>query len=61
MDTNRLVRPQDGRMLAGVCAGLARHLGLDATLVRLGWVFSVMFLGFGVLAYVICWIVIPEE
>ena len=61
MDTNRLVRPQDGRMLAGICAGLARHLGLDVTLVRLAWVLSVIFLGFGVLAYVICWFVIPEE
>ena len=48
-------------MLAGVCAGLARHLGLDATLVRLLWAFSVIFLGFGFLAYAICWIVIPEE
>lgn len=61
MDTNKLVRARDGRMVAGICAGVARHLGLDATLVRLLWVFSVIFLGFGVLAYVVCWIVIPEE
>lgn len=61
MNTSKLVRPKDGRMLAGICTGLARHLGLDVTLVRLLWVFSVIFLGFGVLAYVICWFVIPEE
>jgi len=59
--SNKMTRPRDGRMVAGVCAGLARSLGVDATLVRLVWAFSVIFLGFGVLAYVICWIVIPEE
>lgn len=48
-------------MVAGVCAGIARRFGVDATLVRLAWVFSVLCLGTGVLVYIICWIVIPEE
>lgn len=57
----QLIRPRDGRMVAGVCAGIARRFGVDATLVRLAWVFSVLCLGTGVLVYIICWIVIPEE
>ena len=62
MDSSKqLIRPHDGRMVAGVCAGLARRFGIDATLIRLAWAFSVACLGTGVLAYIICWIVIPEE
>lgn len=62
MDSSqKLIRPQDGRMVAGVCAGIARRFGIDATLVRLAWVFSVACLGTGFLAYIVCWIVIPQE
>ena len=48
-------------MIAGVCGGLAAHFGIDPTLVRLLWVAAVVFAGFGLLAYVILWIVLPEE
>ncbi len=57
----KLLRPQDGTMVGGVCAAFARYFGIDVTLIRLGWVFLVLFFGTGILAYVICWIVIPEE
>jgi phage shock protein PspC (stress-responsive transcriptional regulator) len=60
-DVKKLERPQDGRMLAGVCAGIGRYFGVDATLVRLACVAAALIFGSGVLAYVICWIVIPEE
>lgn len=57
-----LVRPRDGRMLAGVCAGVADYFGLDVTLVRVIWaVVSVITGGAGVLAYLVAWIVIPDE
>ena len=57
----QLVRPFDGRVIAGVCAGVAQHYGWDPVLVRLVWCGSVL-LGFApsILAYVIAWIVIPE-
>jgi phage shock protein PspC (stress-responsive transcriptional regulator) len=62
MDSEKkLLRPRDGVMLAGVCAGFARYFGVDVTLVRLGWVFLVVLFGTGLLAYLICWIVIPQE
>ena len=57
----RLTRSRDERMVAGVCAGLARHLGVDPTLVRLLTVIGVIF-GFGTvaIAYVIAWVILPE-
>jgi phage shock protein C len=57
-----LVRARDGRMLAGVCAGVADYFGLDVTLVRVIWaVVSVITGGLGVLAYLVAWIIIPDE
>jgi phage shock protein PspC (stress-responsive transcriptional regulator) len=55
-----LVRPRRGRIIAGVCAGLADRFGLPRGLVRLGFVvFGVV--GAGEIAYVIAWIVMPKE
>jgi phage shock protein C len=57
-----LVRSRDGRMLAGVCAGLAGYFGFDVTVVRVIWaVVSVITGGAGVLAYLVAWIIIPDE
>ena len=57
-----LMRSRDGRMLAGVCAGVADYFGLDVTLVRVIWaVVSVITGGAGVLAYLVAWIIIPDE
>ena len=57
----RLLRPKDGRMVAGVCAGLADYFKVDANLVRLAFgVFSFLY-GFGALMYVIAWAILPEE
>ena len=57
-----LVRSRDGRMLAGVCAGLAGYFGVDVTLVRVIWaVVSVLTSGLGVLAYLAAWAIIPDE
>jgi phage shock protein C len=57
----RLVRPRADRKIAGVCAGFAEYFDLDVTLVRLVWLFIVLVGGTGLLAYVIAWIVMPEE
>lgn len=59
--TPRLERPRDGRMVAGVAAGLARHLNIDPTLVRLGFVVGTFVGGFGVLAYVAGALLVPDE
>jgi len=57
----QLTRPRHPRVLGGVCSGLALHYGWDVIVVRLLWAFCVLFGGTGILAYIIAWIVIPEE
>ena len=60
--TKILVRSRKGRMVAGVCAGIADYYGLDVTLVRvLVAVVSVITGGTGVLAYLAAWMIIPDE
>lgn len=57
----RLERKIEGRWLAGVCAGLADYLGVDATLIRVVVALLTVFGGFGALAYVLAWAIMPEE
>jgi phage shock protein C len=58
----RLVRPREGRKVAGVCLGVAEYFDLDVTLVRVVWlVVALLPPTIGLLAYVIAWIVMPEE
>jgi len=59
--TAPLVRPRTGRMIAGVCAAVARRFGWDPTLVRVLTVLAAFFAGAAVLVYIVLWIVIPEE
>jgi len=59
--TKRLYRLKDGRIVAGVCTGLAAYVGIDATLVRLAFALLTLFGGLGVLLYLCAWIVIPDE
>ena len=56
-----LVRPRGGRVLAGVCAGLAARFGMSATLVRVLFVASILLPGPQVLAYLVLWIIVPSE
>jgi phage shock protein PspC (stress-responsive transcriptional regulator) len=57
-----LVRSRDDRLVAGVCSGLARYLGLDVSLARGLFVLVAIFTGgTAVVAYLIGWAVIPEE
>jgi phage shock protein PspC (stress-responsive transcriptional regulator) len=58
----QLVRPQKGRMIAGVCAGIGNHVDIDPTVIRLIWVVLTLFsLGTGIIVYLAAWILIPEE
>ena len=59
--TKRLYRTREGRVVAGVCAGLAAYFGIDPTLVRLAFALFTIFGGAGVLLYLVAWIVIPED
>ena len=57
----RLTRDTKNQKIAGVCAGFAKYFTIDPTLVRVLWIISVCALGTGVLAYAVCWFVMPEE
>lgn len=56
----QLTRSETDRVIAGVAGGIARRFGLNSTLVRLAWVLSVFFGGFGILIYLLLWIVLPK-
>jgi phage shock protein C len=59
--TGKLTRPRGNRMIAGVCAGFALHYGWDLNLVRILTALFIVLTGVGALAYIIAWVVIPEE
>ena len=59
--SKQLIRPREGRMVAGVCAGLGDYFGVDANLVRLIFAAVSVFGGAGVLVYLVAWLVVPEE
>jgi phage shock protein PspC (stress-responsive transcriptional regulator) len=56
-----LVRPRNGRWIAGVCAALADRFGISRRVMRLLFVLSIVLPGPQVLIYVLLWILIPSE
>jgi phage shock protein PspC (stress-responsive transcriptional regulator) len=61
MASTDLVRPRHGRVVAGVCAAVARRFDLSPTGVRVLFVLSMLLPGPQILAYGVLWIVIPSE
>lgn len=57
----QLVRPRLGRKIAGVCLGFSEYFDIDVTLVRVVWLVTALMTGFGIIPYIIAWIVVPEE
>ncbi|MDO8656417.1 MAG: PspC domain-containing protein [Nanoarchaeota archaeon] len=57
----RLYRSRHDKVLGGVCAGIADYLHVDPVLVRLLWVIFALIMGTGIIAYIIAWIIIPQE
>jgi phage shock protein PspC (stress-responsive transcriptional regulator) len=61
MPSTALVRPRRGRVIAGVCAGLARRFDMSPTVVRLLFVLSLFLPGPQILLYLALWIILPQE
>lgn len=61
MRRDGLTRPRKGKVIAGVCAGIARHFGIDVAIVRIAAVVLALTSGVGVLAYGIAWVALPVE
>ncbi|GIW59674.1 MAG: hypothetical protein KatS3mg087_0740 [Patescibacteria group bacterium] len=61
MSTKKLSRSRTNRMLAGVCGGIAEYFDVDPTIVRLAWIVFTFIGGSGILVYLICWVIIPQD
>jgi len=59
MATGQLTRSETDKKIAGIAGGMAVHFGIDPTLVRVLWVVALL-MGWGFLAYLILWIVLPK-
>lgn len=57
----KLYRSRNNRLIAGICGGLAEYFNIDPIIVRLITLILVLSFGSGLVAYIIAWIVVPEE
>jgi len=57
----KLMRSRTDEKIAGVCGGFAEYLEVDVTLVRLVWLAALFLGGWGFIAYIVAWIVMPLE
>ena len=61
METKKLYKSETDKKLAGVCGGIAEYFNIDSTIVRLIWVIIAFVFGTGLLAYIICALVMPDK
>ena len=59
--SKKLYRSTSDRQLAGVCSGIAKYLNIDPTVIRILWVIATLFGFAGLIAYIACIFIIPEE
>lgn len=57
----QLAKDKKNARLFGVCSGLGNYLGIDPSMVRLMFIFSVLFAGIGILPYIILAIIMPND
>ena len=58
-EKKKLYRKEEGKLIAGVCAGIAEYFSIDVTVVRLAWVILSLLAGCGVIAYLIAILIMP--
>jgi phage shock protein PspC (stress-responsive transcriptional regulator) len=61
MDNKRLTRSKTDRMVAGVAGGIANYMSVDPVIVRILFVALAIFGGGGIILYLACWLLMPEE
>ena len=61
MNNKKLYRSMADKKLCGVCGGLGEYFEVDPTLIRLLWVIFTFCGGAGLLAYIICAIIVPQQ
>jgi len=57
----RLTKSRSNKMISGVCSGIADYFGIDPTIIRVVWGFLFFAWGSGLLLYILCAIIMPEE
>lgn len=58
----KLTLSTQNKKIVGVCGGIGEYLNIDATIIRILWILGTLLsFGTGLLAYVICWILIPNS
>ncbi len=57
----RLYKIEEGKMISGVCGGVAEYFNIDPSLVRIGWVLVGLAGGAGILAYIIAAVILPNK
>lgn len=57
----KLAKSKGNKKIAGVCGGLAEYFGIDATIVRLIFALSFLFIGFGLTIYIVCLALMPSD
>lgn len=60
-EVRRLYRSCKDKILGGVCGGIAEYLGIDPTIIRILWIIGTLAWGFGILLYIILWIIVPRN
>ena len=61
MNGKKMYRDKKNQKIAGVCAGIAKYFDMDPTVIRLLWVVLTLAGGSGVIAYLICMFIMPDE
>lgn len=59
--SKQLYRSRNNKVIAGVCGGVAEYFEVDPTIVRIAWLLLAFPGGIGLIAYIVCWIVMPEK
>ena len=58
---NQLVRPHEGRIIAGACLAVANRFGINVVAVRILTVLATVFFGLSIWVYLLLWVLIPSE
>lgn len=61
MEEKKKLTRSNNKMVGGVCAGIGEYLGIDPTIIRIVYVLMIFFAGFGILLYLILWLIMPAK
>lgn len=61
INSKSLLLDKRNKKIAGVCAGFARYLDMDVTLIRVLWLAIAIMTGVGFLAYLAAWLIMPSD